>query len=115
MIVRRSARDILSKDQSNYSLHRLGRMLEYILVCFLNRKQDNMQHLIHNRHYVAVCHELTEPFEKPPFRRDDVGTWKTDGVIALSTEPTKLHDLLDKGSVPLPFRDRDAHSSIMDV
>ncbi|KAM0191687.1 hypothetical protein ACHAPQ_008851 [Fusarium lateritium] len=75
-------------------------------VGFMNRNQRNMQHLIRNGHYVAVGHELTEPFETALFRRDDVGAWNSD-------ETVKLRVLLDKGPVPLTFWERDTHGSIM--
>ncbi|KAF5966955.1 polyketide synthase [Fusarium coicis] len=82
-------------------------------VGFMGRNQGNMQHLIRNGHYVTVGRELMELFETALFRRDDVGAWKTDEILALGTEPTKLRELLDKGSVPVPLWERDARWSII--
>ncbi|KAF5679435.1 polyketide synthase [Fusarium heterosporum] len=82
-------------------------------VGFMGRNQGNMQHLIRNGHYVTVGRELMELFETALFRRDDVGSWKTDEILALGTEPTKLRELLDKGSVPVPLWERDARWSII--
>nr|ALQ32770.1 putative polyketide synthase [Fusarium aywerte] len=82
-------------------------------VGFMGRNQGNMQHLIRNGHYVTVGRELMELFETALFRRDDFGAWKTDEILALGTEPTKLRELLDKGSVPVPLWERDARWSII--
>ncbi|KAK0613233.1 polyketide synthase [Immersiella caudata] len=82
-------------------------------VGFMGRNQGNMQHLIRNGHYVTIGRELMDLFETALFRRDDSGAWKTDEVVALGTEPTKLRELIDKGSVPVPLWERDLRWSII--
>lgn len=88
-------------------------------VGFMGRNQQNMMHLIRNGHYVTMGSDLVDLFATALFRPaprnmgDDVDT--DAELVALGTEPTKLRELLDTGSVPVPLWERDMRWSIIGV
>lgn len=95
-------------------------------VGFMGRNQQNMMHLIRNGHYVTMGNDLVRLFATALFRPaptphdvgdDDEGehTYTDADLVALGTEPTKLRELLDTGSVPVPLWERDIRWSIIGV
>ena len=84
-------------------------------VGFMGRHQHNMMHLMRNGHYVTLGRELMNLFSTALFRQDRADGWMDEELVAVGTEPAKLRELLDAGSVPVPLWERDARWGVIGV
>ncbi|KAG9230876.1 polyketide synthase [Amylocarpus encephaloides] len=84
-------------------------------VGFMSRNAHNTMHLLRNGHYMTLPHELMALFSTALFREEPADAWKLEELVAVGTEPTKLRELLDTGSVPAPLWERDSRWEIVGI
>ena len=84
-------------------------------VGFMSRHSHNMMHLLRNGHYITLPPDLMALFSIALFREEPADAEYLEDVVALGTEPARLRELLDSGSVPTPLWERDPRWDIIGV
>lgn len=85
---------------------------------FISRHERNMNHFKRNGHYITGLDELVSLFNTALFRVGTPGTpgeYELELLIAIGTEPTKLGELLEQGTVPVPLWERDARLGVAGI
>jgi len=54
-------------------------------------------------------------FNTAPFRAEIPGEYESEPLIAIGTEPTKLRELVEQGTVPVPLWERDACWDVVSI